>query len=231
VQTVTHTISVRSELHTHHWRCLVAAFQRISAAQAVGLYSQWQDCHDLEVIIDGVRIGDSIYWPLIHSWLVWLHFTDHWHTQSITVSTSRCLVSASNCNGSQRLKLQFSNSQTGGHLTPTSLVFSSPRKKSENKTKHVMMPVKKGARASYFGIYWFLFLQQMSWRSLQRTHFLRSCGPCVTTAHTKFSVFTSRIPVTDFNTVRLRPYRLAHLPYLNWVSCYDRRSVGQSVRE
>jgi hypothetical protein len=40
------------------------------------------------------------------------------------------------------------------------------------------MSVKKGARASYVGIYWFLSISTaMSWRSLQWTHFVRSCSP------------------------------------------------------
>jgi hypothetical protein len=88
------------------------------------------------VFIDHLNTHDS-----------WLHFTDHWHTQASVLSLlqsplavawqrlqtadvnltlgSRTIpvprLPASKCNSSQRLNCSsLTNSQVGGHLTPTS---------------------------------------------------------------------------------------------------------------
>jgi hypothetical protein len=44
---------------------------------------------------------------------------------------------------------------------------------------------------------------------------LHSKYHCNYSTYKVFSLFTSRFLVTDFNTVRLRPHRLARIPQLN----------------
>jgi hypothetical protein len=76
------------------------------------------------VSIDRVGIGDSIYWPFIHTHDSWLHFTDHWHIETSVLSALKSPLVVS---WQRILTQELYNSLTELHIPDiTHKVFSSP---------------------------------------------------------------------------------------------------------